>query len=98
MSTVGLFARDTLPIFRPVFEVNFFNMGIKGAVNSIFGFNRTRLECDEIYCHFNDPKKILRDFECDIDVMNAFYILLIYFVVCQMVSLIFITYRLKHMH
>ncbi|CAG9808260.1 unnamed protein product [Chironomus riparius] len=98
MSTVGLFARDTIPIFRPFFELNFFNMGIKGAVNSIFGFNRTRLECDDIYCHFNDPKKILRDFECDIDVMHAFYTLLTYFVVCHAVSFVFISYRLKYKH
>lgn len=95
---MSVFARDTLLIFRPFFELNFFNMAIKGAVNSIFGFGRTRLECDDIYCHFNDPKKILRDFECEIDVMHAFYTLLIYFVVCHVVSLVLISYRLKHKH
>ncbi|XP_070503700.1 ATP-binding cassette subfamily G member 4-like isoform X2 [Chironomus tepperi] len=96
MSIMSIFARDTIPLFRPFFELNFFNMGIKGAVISIFGFNRTRLDCDEIYCHFNDPKKILRDFECEIDVMQSVYTLIIYYIICQIVSVIFINYRLKY--
>ena len=73
-------------------------MAIKGAVNSVLGLNRTKLECDEIYCHFTDPKKFLRDYECEADLMDIFYLLLTYFVICQTASFILIAYRLKYSH
>jgi len=97
-STIGLYARDTHPIFRPLFQINFFNVVIAGSTTSVLGMNRPKIKCDEIYCHFVDPKKILRDFECEIDIMHVYYILLTYFVVCHLGAFIFIRYKLKYKH
>ena len=72
-------------------------MGGKGVLNSILGLNRTRMECDQLYCHYSDPKMFLRDFECEVDLMDVFYLILTYIIVCQVTSFIFISYRLKYM-
>ncbi|XP_070495021.1 ATP-binding cassette subfamily G member 4-like [Chironomus tepperi] len=98
LSTISLLTRDTHPFFKPFFDINFFNVAISGATTSVLGMNRTKLRCDEIYCHFVDPQKLLRDFECDIDIMHAFYILFAYFVICHVGAFVLIRYKLKFMH
>ncbi|CAG9797172.1 unnamed protein product [Chironomus riparius] len=98
ISTVGVYARDTHPIFTSFFRVNFFNVAIAGSTTSVLGMNRTKLRCDELYCHFNDPKKILHDFECDIDLLYAFKVLFAYLVVCHIGAFVFIRYKLKYKH
>ncbi|XP_070503549.1 ATP-binding cassette sub-family G member 1-like [Chironomus tepperi] len=97
-SSFSVFSRDTHPILKNLFELNFYNMAVKGAVNSVLGFNRTKLPCDEIYCHFTDPKKFLRYYECETDLMYIFYLLLTYFVICQIAAFFLIGYRLKYKH
>lgn len=95
-STFSSYARDTHPLLASLFNVNFLNMAFKGAVNSVLGLNRTKLDCDEIYCHFSDPKKILKDFEAEVDLMQVFYVIFSYYLVCQFASFMLISYRLKY--
>lgn len=97
-STFSAYARDIHPALATLFNINFLNMAFKGAVNSVLGLNRTKLDCDQIYCHFSDPKKFLRDFEAEVDLMQVFYTILIYYVVCQFGSFMLISYRLKYRH
>jgi len=73
-------------------------MAVKGAVNSALGLNRTKLPCNDIYCHFTDPKKFLRDYECEADLMQIVYLLLTYYVICQIAAFILIWFRLKYKH
>lgn len=97
-STFTIYARDTHPALGALFKLNFLNMAYKGAVNSVLGLNRTKLECDKIYCHFSDPKKVLRNFEAEVDMMDVFYTILAYYIACQLGSFILISYRLKYRH
>ncbi|CAG9808262.1 unnamed protein product [Chironomus riparius] len=95
-SNFAVFARDTHPILKNVFELNFFNMAFKGAVTSALGLNRTKLPCNEVYCHFTDPKKFMNYYDCDVDLMQTFHLLLAYYAICQMAAFILIGYRLKY--
>lgn len=88
--------KDAHPFFHIFFNGNFLDSGLKGVLNSVLGFNRNKFECDEIYCHFMDPKKVLRDFGANIDVTQAFSILLLYIIFCQIASFILFKYRLKN--
>jgi hypothetical protein len=97
-SSFVIFAKDTHPFLIYLFDANFLNMAFKGCVNSLLGLNRTKFECDELYCHYSDPKKILRDFEMKVDLSRAVSIILIYFVVAQIVAFTLINYRLKYRH
>ncbi|XP_073827154.1 ATP-binding cassette sub-family G member 4 [Musca autumnalis] len=52
---------DITPIFRWMWHISYFRAGFHGALNAIYGMDRTMLSCpDEImYCHFRSPKVFL---------------------------------------
>lgn len=95
-SAIMITTKDANPFFKIFFQGNFLDCGLKGVLNSVLGFNRSKLECDEIYCHFMDPKKVLRDFGANVDMTQAFSILLLYILFCQAASFILFRYRLKN--
>lgn len=41
------------------FEATYLKHSIDGIGSLIFGFNRTKLQCSEIYCHFESPQKFM---------------------------------------
>ena len=98
LSTVAIFARDTHPIFTSFFHINYFNVALAGSTTAVLGMNRTKLKCEELYCHFVDPKKILHDFERDIDIMYAFNVLFVYLIICHIGAFVLIRYKLKYKH
>lgn len=36
-----------------------------GAMISVYGMDREKLECNEIYCHYRNPKKFLEQMSMD---------------------------------
>lgn len=46
-------------------KISFMRDGVVALVLTVFGYNREVLDCDDIYCHFSDPRVLLRflDFE-----------------------------------
>jgi hypothetical protein len=97
-SSFVIFAKDTHPVLTYIFNANFLNMAFKGSVNSLLGLNRTKFECDKLYCHYADPKKILRDFEMNVDLSQAVLIIIVYYILTQILSFLLINYRLKYRH
>lgn len=90
--------KDVHQFFLVFFEFNYLDNALKGIVTSVLGLNRAKLPCDEIYCHFSDPKKVLRDFGADIDFSKAFAVIILYFAVFHAVSYFLIRFRLKNWH
>lgn len=41
--------------------VSFVRYGFEGAMISIYGMDRAKLECDEFYCHYRKPQKFLEE-------------------------------------
>lgn len=37
----------------------------KGAMLSVYGMDREKLKCSEMYCHFRSPKKFLEEMSMD---------------------------------
>ncbi|KAF2898941.1 hypothetical protein ILUMI_07234 [Ignelater luminosus] len=54
---------DTPVIFRWMFHISYYRAGFHGVVYSMYGYNRTDLECPEelLYCHYKHPTKLLRE-------------------------------------
>lgn len=48
--------------------VSYLRYGLEGYVGSIYGMNRTTLECPEFYCHYKYPQKFLHDIAMSGDV------------------------------
>ncbi|XP_005179745.1 ATP-binding cassette sub-family G member 1 [Musca domestica] len=68
---------DITPIFRWMWHISYFRAGFHGALNAIYGMDRSMLPCpDEImYCHFRSPK-IFLDFMMISDVSMTHCVLL----------------------
>lgn len=41
--------------------VSYVRFGFEGAMISVYGYQREKLECTEIYCHFRSPEKFLKE-------------------------------------
>ncbi|KAG5672394.1 hypothetical protein PVAND_002525 [Polypedilum vanderplanki] len=95
-SGIMILSKDAPEIFSFFFNTNFLDSSLKGVLNSVLGFNRTKLPCDEIFCFLENPKKMLRDFGANIDITKAYYILIIYILISQILAFTFINYRLKY--
>lgn len=59
----GFFLRysDAPAFFRWMFHVSFLKHGLVGLVVAVFGMDRPKLPCSEIYCHYTAPKKFIED-------------------------------------
>ncbi|XP_014103249.2 ATP-binding cassette sub-family G member 1 isoform X2 [Bactrocera oleae] len=57
---------DTIPGYLQwVTYVSYVRYGFEGAMVSIYGMDRAKLECHEMYCHFRSPKKFLEEMSMD---------------------------------
>lgn len=45
--------------------VSFVRYGFEGAMISIYGMNRQKLECEQMYCHYRNPQKFLEELSMD---------------------------------
>ncbi|TMW53492.1 hypothetical protein DOY81_001428 [Sarcophaga bullata] len=57
---------DTIPGYLQwVTYVSYVRYGFEGAMVSIYGMDRARLQCNAIYCHFRSPRKFLEEMSMD---------------------------------
>lgn len=54
------FAADVPILMYALMKFSFIRGGVVSLVLTVFGFNREKLQCDDVYCHFDDPKVLLR--------------------------------------
>lgn len=54
------FAADIPMIMYAIMKMSFVRVGVVSLVLSVFGYDRAQLDCTEVYCHFDDPKVLLR--------------------------------------
>ena len=40
-------------------------LSLPGAMIAVYGMDRPKLECEEMYCHFRSPKKFLEEMSMD---------------------------------
>ncbi|XP_076170303.1 ATP-binding cassette sub-family G member 1 isoform X1 [Ptiloglossa arizonensis] len=51
--------RDAHPYLRWLFHLSFLKYGFEGVMVAMYGYNRPKLSCSEVYCHFAVPEKLL---------------------------------------
>lgn len=88
--------KDTSEVFHFLYYGNFLDSAIKGSLQAIFGLKRTKMMCDDIYCHFSYPSKVLSEFEVNANIERVLLLLLAYAVVTRIITFFFIKYRLKN--
>lgn len=73
------FAKDVNWFIKILMKTSPLRCGAVAIVLACFGFGRTKLECNEIYCHFDDPKVLMQFL--DISSNSRFYIELVAIVI-----------------
>lgn len=54
------FAADVPALMNALMKLSFIRGGVVSLVLTVFGHNRHQLSCPDVYCHFDDPKVLLR--------------------------------------
>lgn len=94
----GFFLRlADAPIYlKWVFHTSYLKYGLEGASQAIFGYNRPKLECNDIYCHYRIPTKFMKIVDMHHnDFMSAFTILLIICIALRIFAFFLMALRLQ---
>ncbi|XP_059612801.1 ATP-binding cassette sub-family G member 1-like [Phlebotomus argentipes] len=83
--------RDAPSYLQWLFDISFMRHGYNSLVVSIYGFNRTRIDCDEMYCQYTVPKKILQAVDVEDsggwpNILNLLYLTLVFLVLGYFVA------------
>jgi hypothetical protein len=54
------FAADIPDLMNVAMKLSFIRGGVVSLVLTVFGHDRPQLKCPDVYCHFDDPKVLLR--------------------------------------
>ncbi|XP_060803816.1 ATP-binding cassette sub-family G member 4 [Amyelois transitella] len=95
----GFFLRysDAPAFARWVFHISFLKHGLVGLVFCIFGMDREKLPCSDIYCHYRLPAQFLKDIEMIDD--PYFIVVIALFAIgagVVLLSYFILNFRLKH--
>lgn len=54
------FANDISLLMYALMKISFMRVGVVALVLTVFGYERPPMSCPDLYCHFGDPKVMLR--------------------------------------
>lgn len=94
----GLFLRlaDAPGWLHWLFHISYLKYAAEGATHAIFGFNRPKLECNDIYCHYRFPLKFMKlvDMHHN-DYITTFIVLLVICILLRIIAFFIMALRLK---
>ncbi|XP_043285776.1 ABC transporter G family member 3-like [Venturia canescens] len=87
---------DAPPYLQWLFHTSFLKYGFEGVMTTIYGFNRKKLACSEIYCHFAAPQKLMNELDMkNIDYWYSIYILVGLYIFLDLVAFAALRLKLK---
>lgn len=79
-----------------LFHASYLKYAVEGLSHAIFGYNRPKLKCNEIYCHYQLPTKFMKMVDMHHnDFLSAFTVLLVICVVLRILAFFIMALRLK---
>jgi hypothetical protein len=94
-SGIPLMQKDAPAFAHILYEFSFLKHAFDGIVLVLFGFDREKLECSDIYCHFEDPMKFLKFIELNNDLKRIITVLIINFIVTRFIVWLILKKKLK---
>lgn len=90
--------QDAHPFFHVIFDLNFVKQNGDASMAALFGYNRSKLDCEEeFYCHYQQPKKFLDDIGVEDQItFESVVVVLAYLVGLRLAAFLIMNYRLKH--
>lgn len=72
--------KDVQPCLQWIFDIIFLKHGFDGMVLALFGYDRGKLECGTIYCHFSDPKEFLKLIDAPTNISFHSFLIILFIV------------------
>lgn len=69
---------------------------LDGYGSLILGFNREKLECDEMYCHFASTKKFMGLIGMHENIPKVFYAMTAIWIIFHAITYCIMRFRLRH--
>ncbi|XP_055917419.1 ATP-binding cassette sub-family G member 1 [Eupeodes corollae] len=94
----GFFLRqsDAQEWLKWIFSISFLKYGLEGASLAIFGYNRPKMECHKIYCHFSRPKTFLKNIGMENGSFEtAALFLLVLFLMLRIIAFYIMSFRIR---
>lgn len=88
--------KDTSYGWHWLFYSSFLKHGLDAGFLAIFGFNRTKLECEAIYCHYRWPHKFLESLGVETSFGDALAVIVLSLFLFRLAAFFVIKLRLKH--
>lgn len=88
---------DAIPIYlRWITYLSYIRYGFEGTALATYSFERAKLKCYQVYCHFKSPETTLEE----LDMLNASFTLdivalVIIFVVLRIAAYLFLSWKLR---
>lgn len=90
------FAAQISPAMDWFMKISFMRDGVVALVITLFGYGRDMLECNDVYCHFSNPKVLLKFLQLDqVTVLHQFLYLFVLFVIFRVSLFISLWRRCK---
>ncbi|XP_033240552.1 ATP-binding cassette sub-family G member 1 isoform X2 [Drosophila pseudoobscura] len=85
------FAPQITGAMNLLMKFSYVRVGVVAMILAVFGFQREDLDCDDIYCHFSDPRVLLKFLDVEkVSLMHQFGILamlMLFFRILMYISL-----------
>lgn len=87
--------KDTEEIFHILFNLSFIKYAFEGSIQSIFGFDRQKMFCNQAYCQFQWPHKFLEFLDVSENFNAVMTKLLIFIFIFRLIAFTIMHLRLK---
>ncbi|CAH2076015.1 unnamed protein product, partial [Iphiclides podalirius] len=88
---------NAIPVYlRWITYLSYIRYGFEGTALATYSFNRTKLQCHQIYCHFKDPNTTLEELDMlDADITLDIAALCLIFFVLRISAFLFLRWKLR---
>ncbi|CAK9794780.1 ATP-binding cassette sub-family G member 1 [Anthophora quadrimaculata] len=88
---------DAIPVYlRWITYLSYIRYGFEGTALATYSFNREKLKCFQVYCHFKNPETTLEELDMlDADFTLDILALLLIFLILRIAAYLFLRWKLK---
>lgn len=88
--------KDVDSYFLWLFEITYLKHSLDGVGALVFGYNRSKLDCSEFYCHFQTTQKFMNFIGLHENLPKVFFSLTTTLIIVHIASFLIMRYRLKY--
>jgi ATP-binding cassette, subfamily G (WHITE), member 1 len=78
-----------------ILQIAFLKHALDGYMTFFLGFNRAKLQCETIYCYFENPRKLLEILELDVYIPKVYLSMIIILFTFHLAAFLVMRYRVK---